>query len=127
MRRLRHDIGSWSRRGGLRRVVVAVFAVVVGTLAWAGLASGTQPYATYESTVAADGPVAQYRFDDAAGSSTLADSAGSYTATNSGIVLGGEGPFGGSKSGSFGTSAFARSGCVPTLPGHPPSGSPRRC
>lgn len=97
--------------------MVAVFAVAVGTLAWAGLASGTQPYATYESTVAADGPVAQYRFDDAAGSSTLADSAGSYTATNSGIVLGGEGPFGGSKSGSFGTSAFA------SLPSDPLAGS----
>jgi sugar lactone lactonase YvrE len=86
-------------------------------LAWTGLAGGTQPYATYESAVAADGPVAQYRFDDAVGSSTLADSAGSFTASNSGIVLGGEGPFGGSKSGSFSGLAFA------SLPSNPLAGA----
>src|ERR1039458_7035350 len=117
MRRLRHDIGGWSRLGGLRRVALVAAVAVVGVLAWVGLASGTQPYATYESTVGADGPVAQYRFDDAAGSSTLADSAGSYTATNSGIVLGGEGPFGGSKSGAFGGSAYA------SLPSNPLAGA----
>jgi RHS repeat-associated protein len=106
---------SWRRGSGTRRtrltawvrLALAVLVAVVGVFAWTALAGGTQPYATYESTVTADGPVAQYRFDDAAGSSTLADSAGSFTATNSGIVLGGEGPFGGSKSGSFGGSAFA--------------------
>jgi hypothetical protein len=51
--------------------------------------------------------VAQYRFDDTTGASTLADSAGSDTATNSGIVLGGEGPFGGSSSGLFDGEAYA--------------------
>jgi hypothetical protein len=113
MRRLRHDIDGRSRLGGLRRIALAAPVVVVGVLAWTGLAGGTQPYATYESTVTTDGPVAQYRFDDAAGSSTLTDSAGSFTASNSGIVLGGEGPFGGSKSGSFGGAAFA------SLPSNP--------
>jgi hypothetical protein len=86
-------------------------------LLWATLAGGTQPYATYESAVAADGPVAQYRFDDAVGSSTLADSVGTFTGSNSGIVLGGEGPFGGSKSGAFGGEAFA------TLPSDPLAGA----
>jgi sugar lactone lactonase YvrE len=76
-------------------------------LTWTALAGGTQPYDTYQATIAGDGPVAQYRFDDVAGSSTLADSAGSDTATNSGITLAGEGPFGGSKSGSFSGAAFA--------------------
>ena len=99
------------------RLALAVLVAVIGVFAWTALAGGTQPYATYELTVAADGPVAQYRFDDAAGSSTLADSAGSYTATNSGIVLGGEGPFGGSKSGSFGGSGFA------SLPSNPLAGA----
>ncbi len=51
------------------------------------------------------------------GSSTLADSAGSYAASNSGITLGGEGPFGGSKSGAFGGEAFA------TLPSDPLAGA----
>jgi hypothetical protein len=82
-------------------------------MAWAALAGGTQPYETYEATVAADGPVALFRFNDAPGSSTIADSAGSYTATNSGIALGGEGPFPGSKSGVFGGEAYA------TLPSDP--------
>ncbi len=79
----------------------------MGVLLWTGLAAGTQPYETYEATVAASEPVAQYRFDDTTGSSTIADSEGPYTATNSGIVLGGEGPFGGSKSGSFDDEAYA--------------------
>jgi hypothetical protein len=99
-------------RGGrdrrwLGRVVLAALAGVIGVLVWTALAGGTQPYETYESTVAADGPVAQFRFDDPAGSTTIADSVGSYTATNSGVILGGEGPFGGSKSGSFGGEAYA--------------------
>ncbi len=103
--------------GGLWRAGLAVLVFVAGVLVWSALAGGTQPYETYESTVAADGPVAQYRFDDAVGSGTLADSAGSYTASNSGIVLGGEGPFGGSKSGAFGGEAFA------TLPSDPLAGA----
>ncbi len=74
---------------------------------WSGAAGGTQPFETYESTVAADAPAAQYRFSDAAGSNTLADSAGGYTAANNGISLGGGGPFGGSASGAFGGEAYA--------------------
>jgi sugar lactone lactonase YvrE len=108
---------SWSLLGGFGRVVLAGLVGVVGVLMWSALAGGTQPYETYESTVASDGPVAQYRFDDAVGSSTIADSAGSYTASNSGITLGGEGPFGGSKSGAFGGEAFA------TLPADPLAGA----
>ncbi|HLH14405.1 MAG TPA: LamG-like jellyroll fold domain-containing protein, partial [Solirubrobacteraceae bacterium] len=90
--------------------------MLIGLFAWSGAAGGTQPYETYESTVAGDAPVAQFRFDDAIGASTLADSAGSYTATNSGITLGGEGPFGGSKSGSFGGESYA------ALPSNPLAG-----
>ncbi|HLM84731.1 MAG TPA: LamG domain-containing protein, partial [Solirubrobacteraceae bacterium] len=84
-----------------------------GALAWVALAGGVQQYETYEVAVAASAPAAQFRFDDAAGSPTLADSAGSYSASNTGITLGGEGPFGGSKSGSFGGKALA------TLPSDP--------
>ncbi len=109
----RHGGGGWSglRRRG--RAALTVCTAVAGVLVWSTLAGGAQPYETYESAVVSDGPVAQYRFDDVSGSGTLADSAGSYTASNSGIVLGGEGPFGGSKSGSFDDEAFA------TLPSDP--------
>ncbi len=96
------------RRRVFVRVAIAVVALVFACfLAWTALAGGTQPYETYDEAVATDGPVAQFRFNDASGSKTIADSAGSYTATNDEIVLGGEGPFGGSKSGSFGGEAYA--------------------
>jgi RHS repeat-associated protein len=97
----------WVARRRCRRVVLAALATAIGVLVWVALASGTQPYETYESTVAASEPVAQYRFDDVAGSGSLADAVSSDTATNSGITLGGEGPFGGSRSGSFGGEAYA--------------------
>jgi Concanavalin A-like lectin/glucanases superfamily len=99
--------GGRGRLGVLGRVGLVALVATAGVLVWAALAGGSQPYDTYEATVSGDGPTAQYRFDDAAGSSTLADSAGSDTASNSGIVLGGGGPFGGSKSGVFGGEAFA--------------------
>ena len=104
-------------RGIFGRLGLAVLSALVGLLVWVGLAGGAQPFETYEATVAADGPVAQFRFSDAAGSGTVADSVGSYTAANGGVVLGGEGPFGGSRSGSFGGEAFA------TLPSDPLSGA----
>lgn len=100
-----------------RRVFLVCLAALASALAWTGLAGGTQPYETYESKVASDGPVAQFRFDDEAGSGKVADSAGGYTATNSGIALAGEGPFGGSKSGEFGGEDYA------TLPGDPLEGA----
>ncbi len=78
----------------------------------AGGAGGTQPYATYESAVAADAPAHQYRFDDAAGSKTLVDSVGSLTGTVTSMTLGGTGPFTGSHAGAFGgssSSSFASS------------------
>jgi alpha-tubulin suppressor-like RCC1 family protein len=93
--------------------MLAVVAGVVAVLAWAGLAGGTQPYETYLSAVSTDSPVAQFRFSDTVGSGTVADSVGTFSATNTGITLGGEGPFGGSKSGLFGTESFA------TLPSSP--------
>jgi sugar lactone lactonase YvrE len=105
--------------GGAVRSRVGVLALVAGlsSLLWAATAVGTQPFETYEGAVAVDGPVAQFRFSDTVGSSTIADSAGSYTASNSGITLGGEGPFGGSESGAFGGEAFA------TLPSGPLAGA----
>jgi hypothetical protein len=90
-----------------------VLAVVFGSLLWVVVAGGVQPYETYESAVSTDGPAAQFRFGDAVGSKTIADSAGSFSATNTGATLGGEGPFGGSKSGAFGGEAYA------TLPSSP--------
>ena len=98
--------GLWRRRS-LTRLGVLLAVVAVAVLAIAAVAGGTQQYETYEAAVAADGPVTQYRFDDAAGSPTLADSAGVLAATNDGIALGGEGPFGGSKVGSFASGAYA--------------------
>jgi RHS repeat-associated protein len=88
---------------------LGLLIVVVAT------ASGpTEPYTTYETTITADTPATQYRFDDAVGATSLADSAGTRTATNTSITLGGTGPFGGSKSGAFnGTSSVA------TLPSTP--------
>ncbi len=117
-----HWTGSEGRRWRcagstpVRVALVALFAVL-GTAVWADWAGATQPYETYESTVAADGPAALFRFDDTSGSSTVADSVGSYTATSSGIALGGEGPFGGSSAGDFADGAFA------TLPADPLNGA----
>jgi sugar lactone lactonase YvrE len=95
------------RRARTRLLLAATALIALAALGWAALAAGTQPYETYKSAVSADGPVTWYRFDDAAGSTTLADSAGTNTATNSAITLAGEGPFPGSKSGAFGTESFA--------------------
>jgi hypothetical protein len=106
-RAARFDLGVVGERRLWSSRTLTVLSTLVGVLVWTALADGTQPYETYEATVAASEPVAQYRFDDVAGSSTLADSAGSYTATNDGIVLGGEGPFGGARSGLFGGEAYA--------------------
>jgi len=97
----------------LPRASSALLTAAVAVLVWAPAAGGVQPYETYEGVVARDEPVAQFRFGDAAGSETIADSAGGYTAVNHGIVLGGEGPFPGSESGSFGGEAYA------SLPGDP--------
>ena len=63
------------------------------------------------------GPVAQFRFDDAAGSESVIDDVGSYTATNHGIGLGKAGPFEGSKSGTFSTGDSA------ALPSDPLTGA----
>lgn len=94
------------REGSIRAGFLLVVALgMLGLMA--AVAGGIQPYEGYEAAVASDGPLAQFRFDDAAGSDTLTDSVGSFTASNSGIVLGGEGPFGGSRSGSLGGEAFA--------------------
>ncbi len=87
-------------------VLCLLAAFALGTSA-SGTGS-TEPYATYEAAVTTDAPAAQYRFDEGAGATTLADSAGTRTATSTSITLGGAGPFGGSKSGAFnGTSSIA--------------------
>jgi sugar lactone lactonase YvrE len=111
--------GGPSGRSWPWRAVLAAVAIVVGALLWTALAGGSQPHDAYEAIVARDEPIAQFRFDDATGSTTVADSvaSGTYTASNSAISLGGEGPFGGSKSGSFGGSSAA------TLPSNPLSGA----
>lgn len=76
--------------------------------------AAVQPYQQYEDTVAADGPAAQYRFADPAGSATLTDSAGSRNATNTAIALGQSGAFNGSNSGLFnGSSSY---GAIPSDP-----------
>ncbi len=96
----------------------APLALIVGfgTLTWSAAAQATQPYEGYEAAVAADSPVAQFRFDDAEGSSEVKDSVGSFSATNHEVVLGASGPFAGSKSGKFGGSAYA------SLPSDPLAG-----
>jgi alpha-tubulin suppressor-like RCC1 family protein len=104
-------------RGSARtRFAALVLVVATGTLGWAAAAAGQTPYERYEAAVAASGPVAQFRFGDAAGSGTIADSAGAYSASNDGIVLGGEGPFAGAGAGAFGGHSYA------TLPADPLAG-----
>jgi hypothetical protein len=84
-----------------------MFLAALASVPAADSVTNVQPYQTYESTVSSDGPVAQYRFDEAAGATTLADSAGTNTAANNGVVLGGAGPFTGSRSGSFASGGYA--------------------
>jgi Concanavalin A-like lectin/glucanases superfamily/NHL repeat len=100
--RLRLALALIKRRRSTLAVVVLVLTLAGGTLA-----RGSEPRDTYETTITADAPVAQYRFEDAGESSTLADSAGSNDATNHGVALSGEGPFGGSASGLFGGEGYA--------------------
>ncbi len=101
------------------RLAALVSLALAGVFVWTAPAGATQPYETYENAVAASGPVAQFRFDDAVGSSTIEDSVGShtYTATNTGLTLGGEGPFPGSRSGWLNGTAYA------TLPSDPLNGA----
>jgi RHS repeat-associated protein len=98
-----------------RKLAFAAALAIASFMVVAATASGpVEPYSTYESTVASDTPVAQYRFDEAAGATTLADSAGTRNATATAITLGGTGPFGGSKAGAFnGTSSIAT---IPSTP-----------
>jgi streptogramin lyase len=97
----------WMRHEISVRFLIVISIVTAGLLIWTSLAGGVQPYETYEGAVVANEPVAQFRFNDAPGSGTIGDSFNSYTATNSDITLGDEGPFGGSKSGSFVDEAYA--------------------
>ncbi|HTW42954.1 MAG TPA: LamG-like jellyroll fold domain-containing protein [Solirubrobacteraceae bacterium] len=105
------------RTGRLACAALALAMLVAGVLGWVGLAGGAQPGESYEGVVSAAGPVAWFRFSDPAGSGTLEDAVGShaYTAVNSGIVLGGAGPFMGSGSGAFGGEAFATLASDPLL------------
>jgi sugar lactone lactonase YvrE len=94
-----------------------LLALTVGVvvLVWVAAAGGVQPFETYEGAVARDEPLAQFRFGDTAGSGTIADAVGGYSASNHGIVLGGAGPFAGSGSGSFGGEAYASLPADPLL------------
>jgi len=101
-------------RSALRaRVAAATLIAVASALAFVASAAATQPNESWESAISAAGPVAWFRFNDASGSKTVGDAKGAYTAENDGIVLGGEGPFRGSGSGSFGGEGYA------TVPGDP--------
>jgi hypothetical protein len=107
---------GWAK-AGVRRVWprarigtgLAALAAIAAGLVWVAIAGGVQPYETYEAVVARDQPAAQFPFNDASGSHTLADAvgSGSPTAENNGIALGEAGPFPGSQSGSFAGTAFA--------------------
>lgn len=94
---------------------LAALLVFACTLIWSVSAIGTEPYDSYEETVAGDGPVAQYRFDDGSEAGTLHDSAGSADATNNAISLESPGPFDGSLSGTFTGEAFASLSANPLL------------
>lgn len=120
----RRTSGRWTR--GRRsvaaphvRLTMTLTALLVGTLIATAIAAAAQPQETYEKAAGAGGAVALFPFADAPGSSTIADSVAphTYTATNDGVTLGGEGPFGTGKSGSFGGEAYA------TLPSDPLAGA----
>ena len=102
-----------------RLVALAMLMGVIGSLAWASVAGGTPSSEKYDALIVRDEPVAWFRVGDPAGSSTIEDavSAHTYTAANSGVVLGGNGPFSGSGSGSFASGAYA------SLPANPLSGA----
>ena len=93
-------------RGALALLVVGALAGLV-VVAVAGGASTLHPYTDYQAAVTADAPASQYRFDEAAGATTLVDSVTAKTATNTKIVLGQDGPFRGSFAGSFDGTASA--------------------
>ncbi len=92
---------------GLVRGAWPALITALAALAFSATAQATQPYEGYEATVAEDSPVAQFRFNDAAESSEVKDSAGSFSATNHGIELNVSGPFSGSKAGHFESPDYA--------------------
>ncbi len=77
------------------------------------ISSATEPNGTYQATVAADSPATQYRLNDAAEASEIADSAGSCPASNNGGTLGEPGPFPGSKALKLGGFSSATMSCNP--------------
>jgi alpha-tubulin suppressor-like RCC1 family protein len=114
-RRLRAGAGSLR----VRLATTALLALALALTAWIATAESTEPHDGYELAVGETEPVAQFRFDDTVGSSEVLDSAGSFTATNTGITLGGSGPFPGSKSGAFAVAGESRA----KLPGNPLEGA----
>jgi RHS repeat-associated protein len=111
--RRRHWDGH--KRGHTRAAAVAigVASTVAASLIWVTFVGAAEPNDNYQTAVATDGPGAQYRLDESVGAATLADSAGTDTATVTGITLGSSGPFGGSKAGSFNGEAYATLGTTP--------------
>lgn len=94
----------------LPRLAVAAFLALVLVVAWTPIQASA---ATYEELVSATSPSAWFRFSDPAGSGTVADVVGPYTALNDGISLGQAGPFGANESGTVSGEGYA------SLPGDP--------
>jgi sugar lactone lactonase YvrE len=99
VRHTRRDRMASCKRYWCVRATLVTIASIAGAGIWTGIASGAQPYETYENTVRAADPVAYFPFNDAVGSSEIKDIIGSYTGENVGVTLGEPGPFGGSKAG----------------------------
>jgi alpha-tubulin suppressor-like RCC1 family protein len=115
----RRRLRAGARSLHVRLATTALLALALVLTAWIATAESTEPHDGYELAVGETEPVAQFRFDDTVGSSEVLDSAGSFTATNTGITLGGSGPFPGSKSGAFAVAGESRA----KLPGNPLEGA----
>lgn len=96
-----------------RTSLLLTLALIACGVLFPGLAVATEPYGTYEHAVSTSGPASDYRFNDAVGSETIADSTGSCSGSNHGFTLEGEGPFPGSKSGELGGLGYGHLSCDP--------------
>jgi alpha-tubulin suppressor-like RCC1 family protein len=115
---------GWMRADGARKgasvraaasALVAALTISGGALTLATTADAVQPNDGWETAVSSSGPVAWYRLNDALGSSTIADAAGSNNAAPNSVTLGAEGPFRGSGSGTFGATSYATLSADPLL------------
>lgn len=104
-----------SVRSHMHAAAAAAIALALCSVALvcSAAASAAQPNENWEHAISQAGPAAWFRFNDPAGSTTLTDETGSYSAASSNVVFGNEGPFSGSSSGKFTGFSFA------TLPADP--------